>query len=84
MGPGSLVGSGGQGELTFTSQMLMPPSMPVVQNCEHLALPPLSTEIWLQRGGGLYGWNPACSCAGLQTTVPSRRQEYRTGLMSLL
>lgn len=29
----------------FTSQMLMPPSMPVVQNCEHLALPPLSTEI---------------------------------------
>lgn len=45
--------------LTFTSQMLMPPSMPVVQNWEHLAFPPLSTEIWLQRGGGLYRSHPA-------------------------
>lgn len=39
-------GHGGTG-LTFTSQMLMPPSMPVVQNWEHLAFPPVSTEIWL-------------------------------------
>lgn len=46
-GPGR---SQGGASLTFTSQMLMPPSMPVVQNCEHLAFPPLSTEIWLQRG----------------------------------
>lgn len=42
--------------LTLTSQMLMPPSIPVVQNCEQLAFPPASTEIWLrgtkrQRGG---------------------------------
>ena len=43
----------------FTFQMLMPPSMPVVQNWEHLAFPPLSTEIWLQRGGGLYRSHPA-------------------------
>lgn len=66
--PGLLPGrTGGGGErarggLTFTSQMLMPPSMPVVQNCEHLAFPPLSTEIWLQRGGELYrspGLQPA-------------------------
>lgn len=40
----------------MTSQMLMPPSIPVVQNCEQLAFPPASTEIWLwgtkrQRGG---------------------------------
>lgn len=59
--PGRIGGGRGRGErsiwgpegswdaagLTFTSQMLMPPSMPVVQNCEHFALPPLSTEIWL-------------------------------------
>lgn len=51
--------AGVEGRLTFTSQMLMPPSMPVVQNCEHLAFPPLSTEIWLQRGGGLYRSHPA-------------------------
>ena len=36
------------GRLTLTSQMLMPPSIPVVQNCEQLAFPPVSTEIWLQ------------------------------------
>lgn len=47
---GSLVGNRCGVSRTFTSQMLMPPSMPVVQNFEHLALPPLSTEIWLQRG----------------------------------
>jgi len=35
------------GRLTLTSQMLMPPSIPVVQNCEQLAFPPASTEIWL-------------------------------------
>lgn len=31
--------------------MLMPPSIPVVQNCEQLALPPTSTEIWLWSTG---------------------------------
>lgn len=36
------------GCLTLTSQMLMPPSIPVVQNCEQLAFPPASTEIWLR------------------------------------
>lgn len=36
------------GRLTLTSQMLMPPSIPVVQNCEQLAFPPASTEIWLR------------------------------------
>lgn len=35
----------------MTSQMLMPPSIPVVQNCEQLALPPTSTEIWLWSTG---------------------------------
>lgn len=40
------------GFITLTSQMLMPPSIPVVQNWEHLSFPPVSTEIWLwvQRG----------------------------------
>lgn len=50
------LGGGSWGHLTLTSQMLMPPSIPVVQNCEQLAFPPASTEIWLggtkrQRGG---------------------------------
>lgn len=42
------------GFLTLTSQMLMPPSIPVVQNWEHLSFPPVSTEIWLwvQKGSG--------------------------------
>lgn len=53
-------GGGSWGHLTLTSQMLMPPSIPVVQNCEQLAFPPASTEIWLggtkrQRGGGQPG-----------------------------
>lgn len=38
---------GPRGFLTLTSQMLIPPSMPVVQNWEHLSFPPVSTEIWL-------------------------------------
>ena len=59
-------GHGGLG-LTFTSQMLMPPSIPVVQNCEHSALPPLSTEIWLQRRGGLDG-------SQLEPCLPSGEQ----------
>ena len=35
----------------FTSQILMPPSMPVVQNCEHLALPR-----WAPRSGWRYSF----------------------------
>lgn len=56
--------------LTFTSQMLMPPSMPVVQNWEHLAFPPVSTEIWLQRGQGLDGSWPVSCWTGAR--LPSR------------
>ena len=43
-----------RGRLTLTSQMLMPPSIPVVQNCEQLPFPPASTEIWLR--GAKRGW----------------------------
>lgn len=43
------------GHLTLTSQMLMPPSIPVVQNCEQLAFPPASTEIWLRGAKGQRG-----------------------------
>lgn len=34
--------------LTLTSQMPIPPSMPVVQNLVHWLLPPSSTEISLE------------------------------------
>lgn len=47
--------------------MLMPPSIPVVQNWEHLAFPPLSTEIWLRSGGELDGAQPE-PFAGLEPT----------------
>lgn len=34
--------------VTFTSQMHIPPSMPVVQNLAHWFRPPVNTEIWLK------------------------------------
>ncbi len=34
--------------VTLTSQMPIPPSMPVVQNLVHWFRPPSSTEIWLK------------------------------------
>lgn len=57
--------------------MLMPPSIPVVQNWEHLAFPPLSTEIWLQRGGELDGSQPE-PFAGLGPTGLQELPAFRS------